>query len=86
MTSVHGFVYVVAFDGQRFVMVSHRKRGWEMPGGHVEEDEIPADAATREFMSDSIFKNSRRCLRSRLCCRAKAAAVLRNASSRPAEL
>ena len=55
MSSVHRFVYVVAFDGQRFVMVRHRKRGWEMPGGHVEEDEIPADAATREFKEETGF-------------------------------
>jgi len=50
---VHRFVYAVAFDGDGFVMVRHRRRGWEMPGGHVEEDEDPRDAAIREFREET---------------------------------
>ncbi|MDH3364402.1 MAG: NUDIX domain-containing protein [Thermoplasmata archaeon] len=49
----HRFVYAVAFDGDGFVMVRHRRRGWEMPGGHVEEGEAPRDAAIREFEEET---------------------------------
>jgi 8-oxo-dGTP diphosphatase len=49
----HRFVYAVAFDGDGFVMVRHRRRGWEMPGGHVEEDEDARDAVMREFREET---------------------------------
>ena len=43
------WVYSVIFLDKRFVMVYNLKRkGWEMPGGRVEEGENPADAAVRE--------------------------------------
>ena len=47
------FVYVVAFDGDRFVMVRHRDRAWEMPGGRIEPGETPRDAALREFREET---------------------------------
>ncbi|UCE44690.1 MAG: NUDIX hydrolase [Methanobacteriota archaeon] len=49
----HRFVYVVAFDDKGFVMIRHRDRGWEMPGGHVEEGESCRDAAEREFSEET---------------------------------
>jgi 8-oxo-dGTP diphosphatase len=43
------WVYSVIFLDKRFVMVYNPKRkGWEMPGGAVEEGESPRDAAIRE--------------------------------------
>ncbi len=47
------FVYVVAFDGDRFVMVRHRDRAWEMPGGRVEPGESRSAAAEREFVEET---------------------------------
>lgn len=48
--------YAVAFDGDRFLMVRNPRRGgWEMPGGHVEEGETPAEAAVREFREESGY-------------------------------
>ena len=49
-------VYTVAFQGERFLMVYNRKRkGWEMPGGHVRRGESPEDAARREFIEESGY-------------------------------
>jgi 8-oxo-dGTP diphosphatase len=47
------FVYVVAFEGGRFVMVRHRDRAWEMPGGRVEQGESFEQAAMREFSEET---------------------------------
>ena len=47
------FVYVVAFDGDMFVMVRHRERAWEMPGGRVEPGETRSAAAEREFEEET---------------------------------
>lgn len=49
-------VYTAAFDGNKFLMVYNQKRkGWEMPGGHIESGETPEDAARREFMEESGY-------------------------------
>ncbi|MGD1060874.1 MAG: NUDIX domain-containing protein [Methanomassiliicoccales archaeon] len=43
------WVYSVIFLDKRFVMVYNPKRkGWEMPGGRVEEGESAEEAAVRE--------------------------------------
>jgi 8-oxo-dGTP diphosphatase len=48
------FVYVIAFDRLgRFLMVRHRNRAWEMPGGRIEPGESPEDAARREFLEET---------------------------------
>jgi len=47
------FVYVIAFRDHEFVMVRHRARAWEMPGGRIEQDESPEDAARREFIEET---------------------------------
>ena len=49
-------VYTVAFSSGRFLMVYNPKRkGWEMPGGRIEENESVTDAAEREFMEESGY-------------------------------
>lgn len=49
-------VYSVAFKDGKFLMVYNRKRkGWEMPGGHVEEGETTEEAARREFAEESGY-------------------------------
>lgn len=49
--------YAIAFSGDRFLMVWHRRRnGWEMPGGHVEAGETSPQAAAREFMEEAGYE------------------------------
>jgi 8-oxo-dGTP pyrophosphatase MutT (NUDIX family) len=49
------FAIVLAFEDserERFVLARHEERGWEIPGGHLEEGESPAEAARREFAEE----------------------------------
>lgn len=47
-------VYTVAFLGDEFLMVFNPKRkGWEMPGGKIGDDESAIDAAVREYMEET---------------------------------
>lgn len=49
--------YAVAFSEEGFLMVWHpRRKGWEMPGGHVEPGETSEDAARREFLEEAGFE------------------------------
>lgn len=47
------FVYVIAFRGDEFVMVRHKSRAWEMPGGRLEEGESYEEGARREFLEET---------------------------------
>jgi 8-oxo-dGTP diphosphatase len=47
------FVYVIAFKGDGFLMVRHRERKWEMPGGRLCKCESHEDAARREFVEET---------------------------------
>lgn len=47
------FAYVIAFNGDRFVMVRHRSRAWEMPGGRLLPNETHEQAAVREFFEET---------------------------------
>jgi len=50
-------VYTVAFSDLGFLMVYNPERkGWEMPGGKVEEDENVIDAALREYIEESGYR------------------------------
>ncbi len=49
-------VYAVAFREGKFLMVYNvKRRGWEMPGGHIRVGESPVDAAVREFREESGY-------------------------------
>lgn len=44
---------MIAFNGERFVMVRHRERAWEMPGGRLKHGETHEQAAVREFFEET---------------------------------
>jgi len=46
-------VIVIPLKDGKFLMVRHPKRGWEFPGGKVEEGESPEHAALREAMEEA---------------------------------
>ncbi|MBU0684693.1 MAG: NUDIX domain-containing protein [Thermoplasmatota archaeon] len=50
---VERFAYVIAFNGDKFVMVRHRERAWEMPGGRLVKCETHEQAAVREFFEET---------------------------------
>ncbi len=50
---VERFVYVIGFKGDAFLMVKHRVRKWEMPGGRLLENETYEDGARREFLEET---------------------------------
>ena len=48
------FVVIAAQHNGKWVCVQHKKRDtYEMPGGHIEPDETPFDAAKRELYEES---------------------------------
>ena len=47
------YVYVFAFRNDRVLLVKNRKRGWEAPGGKIEDGETPETAAYREFTEET---------------------------------
>ena len=51
--SLEKFAYVIAFKGEKFVMVWHRDRAWEMPGGRLLPHETHEQAAVREFFEET---------------------------------
>ena len=40
-------------DGKEFLMVRHKARGWELPGGKIEANEGPVHCALREFREET---------------------------------
>ena len=53
MTIIVKFTYVIAFRDDKFVMVRHRDRAWEMPGGRLNKGENYEQAAVREFFEET---------------------------------
>ena len=44
---------IIARSGRRFVMVRHRERKWEFPGGRKEGSESPSQTAERELEEET---------------------------------
>jgi 8-oxo-dGTP diphosphatase len=53
MAIIVKFTYVIAFREDKFVMVRHRDRAWEMPGGRLMKGENYEQAAVREFFEET---------------------------------
>ena len=47
------YAYVFAFRNGQLLLVKNRKRGWEAPGGKIEDGETPEEAALREFKEET---------------------------------
>lgn len=48
------FVVIAAQHKGKWIWVKHRERDtWEIPGGHIEENENPYDAAIRELVEET---------------------------------
>jgi len=51
------FVVIPSKHNGKWVFVRHKDRtSWEFPGGHIEEDELADDAASRELKEESGAK------------------------------
>lgn len=42
-----------AFEGDRLLLTQLKSRGWDLPGGHIEEGETPEEAVRREVYEES---------------------------------
>ena len=49
VTTVHGFF----FKGEKLLLVRHKRRGWEVPGGHIHEGESYGEAMRRELAEEA---------------------------------
>lgn len=45
--------FAFAFIGQKMLFTRLVKRGWDIPGGHIEPGESPAQAAVRETLEEA---------------------------------
>ncbi|KAB2440886.1 NUDIX hydrolase [Bacillus luti] len=52
ITSVHGF----CFYEDKVLLIEHQKRGWNFPGGHIEEGEIPEECFKREVLEEGYVQ------------------------------
>lgn len=42
--------FALVFHGDQLLMTHLVKRGWDIPGGHVEPNETPLESAKRELL------------------------------------
>ena len=50
---VCGTAFAFAFQDDRMLLTRLKKRGWDIPGGHIEGDESPERAAVRETIEEA---------------------------------
>lgn len=52
ITSTHGFCFYVG----KVILVNLDSRGWDFPGGHMEEGETPEECFAREAMEEACIE------------------------------
>ncbi|KMM37959.1 NUDIX hydrolase [Guptibacillus hwajinpoensis] len=52
ITSVHGF----CFKDDKLLLVNLNHRGWDFPGGHIEDEETPEECLKREAYEEGYVK------------------------------
>jgi 8-oxo-dGTP pyrophosphatase MutT (NUDIX family) len=52
ITSAHGF----CFSDEKVMLVNLDSRGWDFPGGHMEEGETPEECFAREAMEEACIE------------------------------
>ncbi|MUK90388.1 NUDIX domain-containing protein [Ornithinibacillus sp. L9] len=52
ITSVHGY----CFHEEKLMLVNLNQRGWDIPGGHIEQDETPEECFKREAMEEGYIE------------------------------
>lgn len=58
VTSTHGF----CFHEGKVILVDLDTRGWDIPGGHMEEGEVPAECFAREAMEEACISGESKML------------------------
>jgi 8-oxo-dGTP pyrophosphatase MutT (NUDIX family) len=53
-------------DSDCWIMVKNKTRGWELPGGRLNQDELPEEAALRELYEETGILGTARSMDSRL--------------------
>lgn len=49
-------VVVALIPDGRFMMIKHKKRGWEWPGGKLHPGESPVECARREILEETGYE------------------------------
>ena len=63
------FVVVWAVSSREegcWIMVKNRSRGWELPGGSIDQDEVPEEAALRELYEETGVLGTAKAIDSKL--------------------
>ena len=55
VTTVHGFFFN---EQKQLLLVRHKKRGWEIPGGHIHQNESIETAMHRELWEEAQMTSS----------------------------